>query len=614
MRDARLRQCFMASAKERSEGELSSSEEKSEPVAKKVKIAADNDEPGANHPLEELAPRTRKKRCKKEKRKGVKKGQETLSRHSSKCLTFEQAQLLEQLISLVQPPSSSSLSSPQSVTPASSHSSHGGSGSGGDGCGHLMTMKTGKFQEVLLHVLLGEPGLPRPLGGLEELRRHRLAIVWLSMVSAQLFLSSPNLFSGLKALRPSVQFFLQHPGSAYFAKLGLEAMLLSPEEKQESSHVGGEPTGPASKGRCLLSLVDMRLNNFPGLPLGEEDGDEHSEERESQWSGYFKLSDVWPSDTAEVDSYPMFALDCEMVLTGQGLELARISLVNEAYQCVYDTLVKPENPILDYKTQFSGITKETLEGVLTTLADVHRRLGELLPQKCILVGHSLESDLHALKMAHPYVIDTSCLFQPSPPSLSKPKLSVLTKKFLDYDIQTSSEGHNSIEDAVACMKLVQRKMEDWKGMVVSCRRSQSILTEVAARGRSVGIVDRAGITNLFGSRTLKHHVRSDGEAVKKAAEVISSCELTFLQLHAMEDHLKGPDPDSEVAMAAAAEELDASVLHIVSGCPGNTLVVVVCGSSNIREVRRLQQARDSPRLREAVSVARTGLATAFLVT
>lgn len=48
----------------------------------------------------------------------------------------------------------------------------------------------------------------------------------------------------------------------------------------------------------------------------------------------------------------IFAIDCEMCSTDAGKELTRISVVDFNRKCVYDTLVKPANPITDYLTRY----------------------------------------------------------------------------------------------------------------------------------------------------------------------------------------------------------------------------------------------------------------------
>lgn len=41
--------------------------------------------------------------------------------------------------------------------------------------------------------------------------------------------------------------------------------------------------------------------------------------------------------------------------------VARVSLVNQLGQCLYDKYVQPVEPVVDYRTAVSGITPENLE-------------------------------------------------------------------------------------------------------------------------------------------------------------------------------------------------------------------------------------------------------------
>ncbi|KAM9314876.1 RNA exonuclease 5, partial [Pholidichthys leucotaenia] len=154
------------------------------------------------------------------------------------------------------------------------------------------------------------------------------------------------------------------------------------------------------------------------------------------------------------DSSPLYGIDCEMCLTLKGSELTRVSLVDSAGNCLMDELVKPVNHILDYCTRYSGITAELLEPVRTTLRDVQKMVARILPPDAVLVGHSLENDLVALKLIHKHIIDTSVLYQRD--FGGKFKLKTLTEIVLKRQIQTGDQlGHNPTEDALAALELVQ---------------------------------------------------------------------------------------------------------------------------------------------------------------
>lgn len=68
----------------------------------------------------------------------------------------------------------------------------------------------------------------------------------------------------------------------------------------------------------------------------------------------------------------------------------------------------------------------------------------------------------ALKICHNLVIDTAVLYKHSRGGTYKIALRVLTRKFLEREIQGSGNGHDSIEDAKAAMDLAFLKIKNGK--------------------------------------------------------------------------------------------------------------------------------------------------------
>ena len=48
----------------------------------------------------------------------------------------------------------------------------------------------------------------------------------------------------------------------------------------------------------------------------------------------------------------VYAVDCEMCYTTAGLELTRVSVVDMELQPVYEAIVLPPRPIVDYNTRY----------------------------------------------------------------------------------------------------------------------------------------------------------------------------------------------------------------------------------------------------------------------
>ncbi|XP_013190574.2 RNA exonuclease 5 [Amyelois transitella] len=198
--------------------------------------------------------------------------------------------------------------------------------------------------------------------------------------------------------------------------------------------------------QLILSAWQLIEENYP-MPLKGK--------LKNAYSDYVMTKDVYEPVTAKS---PLFGLDCEMCMTSAGSELTRVSIVNEKHETIYESFVKPYNDITDYLTRYSGITKCLLNDVTKRLEDVQNDIRDLLPADAILVGQSLNLDLHALKMMHPYVIDTSLIYNFTGERTRKPKLKALAREFLKEDIQNGKKGHCSVEDSLAALKLVQLKL------------------------------------------------------------------------------------------------------------------------------------------------------------
>lgn len=310
---------------------------------------------------------------------------------------------------------------------------------------------------------------------------------------------------------------------------------------------------------------------------------------------------------------PMFGVDCEMCRTSSGVnELTRISIINEEHESIYETLVCPQNKIIDYLTQYSGITPEMMKNVTKTLSQVQEDVRRILPADAILVGQSLQSDLVAMRMMHPYVIDTSIIFNISGDRRRKSKLQTLASEFLGETIQKNPLGHDSIEDCSASLKLTKLKLQkgiDFGDAIMGNRRrfnekqlelppkdgsevidSNLISTNKQKRDRSVAIVtSKAENTESYqhmidskinseidtSTNNIQIHANtSKTNAVDKTCEVMLNHALTITHLAMSNKSSKGEK------MGKSFEKIDGIVSKIwQSVAPNGLFIVLFSGNS-----------------------------------
>ncbi|NXC11486.1 I20L2 protein, partial [Orthonyx spaldingii] len=165
----------------------------------------------------------------------------------------------------------------------------------------------------------------------------------------------------------------------------------------------------------------------------------------------------------------LVAMDCEMVGTGPGgrtSALARCSIVTYEGDVVYDQYVRPEAPIVDYRTRWSGIRRQHMDRAVP-FRRAQQQVLRILAGK-VVVGHAIHNDFKALRYSHPKALtrDTSQIpllnRRGGFPENTAVSLKRLAKALLNQDIQVGKSGHSSVEDARATMELYKVVEEEWE--------------------------------------------------------------------------------------------------------------------------------------------------------
>jgi RNA exonuclease 1 len=461
------------------------------------------------------------------------------------------------------------------------------------------------------------------------------------------------------------------PGDAKMAKMHspLQAMLISPlpASKADKDHKGPRPPAEERTFHATRTPITAFIHSADELHEAEypihpaaftsiEDAALEAERRrrtnQSTMHGWVDTAvtkstpTLPPSSQIQAGSITsgleVYALDCEMVLTTDEVySLARISVLDWSGTTVLDSFVKPSLPVKNYFTQYSGITPALLSNVTTTLADIQSKLLSLLTPSTILLGHSLESDLNALKLTHPFIIDTSLIYpHPRGPPL-RSSLKFLTQKYLRREIQVSNEkGHNSVEDALAVLDLVKLKCEKGPKWGTSEASGEPIFRRLARslardnKPRTSAIVDYGTPERGYGKEaTVAIGCSSDAEVLQGVCRAVNGdpdgkivpgggVDFTWARLRELESwrgwsnnnreypvvdalhhgsaaedtigEMASSSPQDDVqpskpTLASKAGETVAHIKAIYEALPPCTLFIVYSGTGDPREVGRLQK-------------------------
>ena len=330
-----------------------------------------------------------------------------------------------------------------------------------------------------------------------------------------------------------------------------------------------------------------------------------------------------------VPAQQLIAVDCEMCLTTEGSELARVTAVDMDGEVIYNQLVKPPNPVTDYLTRYSGMTKELLDPVTTTVQEVQEHLANLLYKDTILVGHSLENDLKAMKICHFNILDTSILYPHNAGPPAKNSLRGLAQQHLHRAIQVGN--HDSAEDAIAAMELAKLKILRGPDFGVHQNNEDSIIERLRVKSIPAVMLDRSSLVTAHcpnGGVTCE----SDEKVVEKLAEILHSTEkdapkFVYTQLHDLNSFYRAqngqqtPAEEAEDATPRKIEDvlkgIDDSLFQMYKSLPSDSFLIVTSGQANLATCSKLWKEKrenesswteaQSKQLREAIEKARSGI-------
>lgn len=232
-----------------------------------------------------------------------------------------------------------------------------------------------------------------------------------------------------------------------------------------------------------------------------------------------------------------------------------------------------------------------LKDVTTTQKEAQQMVMKFLDENTILLGHSLDNDLSSLRIRHPFVIDTAVTFpHPSGPPL-KASLKWLTNKWLSKDIQTASSGHHPVEDAQACLELVEKKLRQGASFGIFQSDMDSILDHLsdASQPKTGVILCSKSTTN---TKDQSHANQDDSYLVTAddddlAIQVCSKMnqkDLIVARFRFLEDILLRQPPKHEVKNAI--KTFFGNVQIIYNEAPAGTVVVIANGGGNRRKYNR----------------------------
>jgi RNA exonuclease 1 len=283
------------------------------------------------------------------------------------------------------------------------------------------------------------------------------------------------------------------------------------------------------------------------------------------------------------------AIDCEMVGTSLGDEVARLSATAEDGSVLLDEFFVTMGDMVDLRTSVSGITIEILtEKAKKPSTSAFESLSAFADQETIIIGHSLENDLRALKLIHVRVIDTALIYNVEVKPPRKPSLARLVAKHLQRPFREDQNGHDSVEDARASFELAVLAMREAVSEVRGEKTIPQLFYELLKSVAQVTVVAPGFTTSAYldlDERIVIVNAEDTIEIANNFIEQMSDniAPLTYAHFNALVRCEINEDEEREYC-----RQYNAALSQILLGLPKQSALVVYTGNGNMKRLRTVQ--------------------------
>ena len=291
---------------------------------------------------------------------------------------------------------------------------------------------------------------------------------------------------------------------------------------------------------------------------------------------FHELPDANPNEKKE----KIIAIDAEMIETSVGVELARVSATDIKGKTILNQLFKPVGTIVDLRTPFSGITEDMLVDVDVPSTDGVRILSQIADKNTIIIGHSLENDLRALKLIHYRCIDTAILYKENK---RKPALALIYQKHIGKPFRTDADkGHDSAEDARAAAELAQFAIKENVVQTPEPPKVPEFIKELLDKHGPVNIVDRKSRVNYDGvdSRLSLRLTENDSESLEEFLKTMNDFDINFVHFDGMNGISLNPESEKK-----AVNSFNTILQTIIDKSPPRTALIVYAPNGNFQRIK-----------------------------